>query len=225
MTSTPTSPNLTPLVVALLAQHDRDQARLRDLESRSAAWLWECDADLRCTYVSAQVEVVLGWAAAALHGQPLTAPLIPAEAERLAPLLAEIAAGREAIIDLQTWMRRGDGELACVRLNALPLLDDEARLLGYRGVCQDISEATAAAERRARHLRQQELLAELSLSFLSLQDFETRVAAALATVGEFLDLSRAWVLQADPTRGGWQPLAVWPQEATPLPALRPAGDD
>ena len=94
------------------------EARFRDIADAASDWIWETDAELRLTYVSAQCRRLLGAEPRDLLGRDLPALLLPVATERppASPLGALAAAGpfQGAVYRC----RGADGEFAraaCVR--------------------------------------------------------------------------------------------------------------
>ncbi len=62
--------------------------------------------------------------------------------------------GRRRLDNVSVWLRRADGQAACVSLSSVPLHGPDGVWLGARGVCRDVTEAslrdTALAEARTR---------------------------------------------------------------------------
>lgn len=119
-----------PLRDALLDSRQR----WRDLVTMGADLAFETDAAGRFVFVSP--EVVLGWPADALVGQP--AELLLA-AETVSPGRPNpFRPGRPT--RRQTWLKRVDGGLARVMLAAGPLLNAAGEVVGARGLGMDVTD-------------------------------------------------------------------------------------
>ena len=119
-----------PLRDALLDSRQR----WRDLVTMSADLAFETDTAGRFTFVSP--DVVLGWPADALVGQP--AELLLAS-EAVAPSRPNpFRPGRPT--RRQTWLKRVDGGLACVMLASAPLLNAAGEVVGARGLGLDVTD-------------------------------------------------------------------------------------
>ncbi|WP_341887777.1 PAS domain-containing protein [Variovorax sp. YR752] len=144
----------------LRALHE-ERARLHDLARASGDWMWELDAELRYRWISGQFEPVTGMPPEALLGRVAEdTPLLDAQGQPQQP-----AAG---FLDL---LRRGRpfsraitakhtprGRLLVSR-SALPIVDDDGRVRGWRGTARDVTVQVDAQTSAARH---DELLRKLS---------------------------------------------------------------
>jgi diguanylate cyclase (GGDEF)-like protein/PAS domain S-box-containing protein len=119
--------------------------RWRDFAALSADFAFETDTEGRITF--AMPEAVLGWPSSALLGHPANWLLLQPEPDPFA-LTHEVR-------DLRTWLRRADGEAACLSFNVAPLATLEGGFAGLRGTARDVTaemreiEAQASALRRA----------------------------------------------------------------------------
>jgi PAS domain S-box-containing protein len=62
---------------------------------------------------------------------------------------------------------------------------------------RDISERKRAEETLANHARQEEILAEIAMTFVSLVDFDTKMNKVLEFIGSHTDVSRVYVFEDD----------------------------
>ncbi|MFN4282584.1 MAG: PAS domain-containing protein, partial [Alphaproteobacteria bacterium] len=120
--------------------------RYKDLVEIAGDFAWETDGDGRFVFVSPRG--ALGYAAAELVGRRALDLLGDLQAEMQDD--AEGFAAREPVENLQIWLRRADGEPACLRLSAVPVLDAEGRWRGARGICRDVTAAQARDAALAR---------------------------------------------------------------------------
>jgi diguanylate cyclase (GGDEF)-like protein/PAS domain S-box-containing protein len=122
--------------------------RYKDLVEISSDFVWETDASGRFAFVSPGG--ALGWRAEELNGRAASEFMIEDEAEANASPFS----GRRRLDNVSVWLRRADGQAACVSLSSVPLHGPDGAWLGARGVCRDVTEAslrdTALAEARTR---------------------------------------------------------------------------
>ncbi len=126
--------------------------RWRDLVTLAADIAFETDALGRLVFVAP--DPVLGWSAGTLLGQ--TADLLLADAAGDAgfnPFRPTAPVRRR-----RAWLRRPDGATICVSFAATPLLDDHGRIVGARGVGQDVTEQDAHEAAAAATLRRGEVI-------------------------------------------------------------------
>ncbi len=125
--------------------------RWRELVALTADLAFETDAFGRFVFVTP--DPALGWGAEELLGQPsgtLLAPTAPFDPFRVSAPVR----GRRA------WLRRPDGGTSCLSFCAAPMLDADGRVVGARGVGQDVTAqdhwdaAASATLRRAEVMDQ-----------------------------------------------------------------------
>jgi diguanylate cyclase (GGDEF)-like protein/PAS domain S-box-containing protein len=125
--------------------------RYKDLLELAADLVWETDAAGR--FVFLRPDRVLGLSGEALLGS---------EASALASdgVLPEVFKTRTPVRDVDVWLRGADGTVHCLSAAALPVLDEDGRWIGARGVCRDVTgdrarersvAETGARERLAAH--------------------------------------------------------------------------
>jgi diguanylate cyclase (GGDEF)-like protein len=144
----PAPANRTALRDALLDSRQR----WRDLVGMAADLAFETDARGRFVFIAP--DPALGWPAATLVGQ--TADLLLAEvggSVGFSPFRPAAAVRRRRV-----WVKRQDGGSACLSFAAAPLLDADGRVIGARGVGQDVTEQERREADVAAALRRGEVL-------------------------------------------------------------------
>jgi PAS domain S-box-containing protein len=116
------------------------EKRFRDIASSMAGWVWETDAQGFCTFASDTVETILGYKPDEVIGKTSDFFMAPEEAQRVGRIAGELIATKSPMTNFETWKRHKDGHMVCLLANALPVLDGDGALLGYRGVDIDITE-------------------------------------------------------------------------------------
>ncbi len=125
--------------------------RYKDLIEASCDFAWETDAEGRFTFLSAQG--ALGHSVADLIGAAAPELLIDhGNAEET------VFTTRVPVFDLDLWVRRADGEAACLVATALPLTGPHGAWCGARGLCRNMTaarshEAALAGDRHRERLR------------------------------------------------------------------------
>ncbi|MCC3861399.1 diguanylate cyclase domain-containing protein [Pseudemcibacter aquimaris] len=119
----------------------------KDLVSCSTDFAWETDNQGRFKYVSSNG--VLGFTAYELNEKKASDLIVGAGGLNPFDTL-------DVISDVEIWMQRSDGELACIQVSATPVIDNQSTWQGARGVCRDVTEAREreAALRRIRKSEQ-----------------------------------------------------------------------
>lgn len=174
--------NVTGLVVAnrditvrKRAEIQRDRAlevlrksenRLRDIIFSLGDWVWETDEHGVYTYCSQKGIDLLGSSREEIIGKTPFDFMPPEEQKRVAGIFSEIAAKKAPIKDLENWNTGKNGERICFLTNAVPVLDEQGNLKGYRGVDKDITERRLAEEAMRQmevRLRQSEKMKAIGL--------------------------------------------------------------
>jgi PAS domain S-box-containing protein len=124
----------------------QSEARFRDLAMSTSDWVWECDAEGRYTYCSDQVMDFLSYTAEEVLGKTPFDMMPVEEAARVRKIFSRIAANKEPVRDLENRNLAKDGREVILLTNAVPRLDEEGNLLGYRGVDKDITKRKRAEQ-------------------------------------------------------------------------------
>ncbi|TCS65011.1 diguanylate cyclase domain-containing protein [Varunaivibrio sulfuroxidans] len=123
--------------------------RYKDLVEVSSDFSWEVDEQELFSFVSPTG--ALGYPPHDIVGEkPETFVISPQEYAPL-PFISKTPE-----TEVEVWMRSADGEAACVLVSALPILSEDGRLKGVRGIGRDVSieRARTAALARATHREQ-----------------------------------------------------------------------
>jgi PAS domain S-box-containing protein len=115
------------------------ERRFHDIVNASADWVWEVDADARYTYVSEGVKDLLGYSPEALLGRTPFDFMPIGEAARVIREYTAIVANKASFRDLDNCCLCKDGSLRHVTTNGTPILDEQGKLLGYRGLDKDVT--------------------------------------------------------------------------------------
>jgi two-component system, cell cycle sensor histidine kinase and response regulator CckA len=130
------------------------EQRYKQLSELACDWFWETDTDGRLTYMSSNVEVIIGLPIASYLGKRL------AETEGIA---YDPEAGRATLVafkarrayrDFIYSRKRRDGGVAWISTSGGPFYAEDGRFLGYRGVARDVT-SKVEAERRLKNVEQQ----------------------------------------------------------------------
>jgi PAS domain S-box-containing protein len=135
--------------VSAAIEADLALQRYRELFDVASEWFWETDAQNRLTYVSPNIEAVLGLPSSAYCGKRLAdteGVIIDLEAGRAS--LAMIKA-RKPYRDFSYARKLPDGKMVWVSSSGAPYYAKDGAFLGYRGIARDVT-AQVEAERRSR---------------------------------------------------------------------------
>jgi diguanylate cyclase (GGDEF)-like protein/PAS domain S-box-containing protein len=120
------------------------EARFRDVAEAASDWIWETDAQLRLTYLSARFQVVTGHAENAWLGRPLD-ELVSCPGG-LQAWLSKRSLHSSSKDSLQGQYLASDGRLR-ICMFALRHVEGVSGVTGYRGIVSDITQEVEARER------------------------------------------------------------------------------
>lgn len=118
---------------------------LREFESGTKDWLWETDAKGRLQYASERLTQLIGKPLDAVLGKPLLDAVCNGQsAEGWAEVQSRMT-NHEVIESIDAPLVN-QGVVSWWQINAEPILDDQRKFEGYRGVAVDITETRRAAD-------------------------------------------------------------------------------
>jgi len=132
------------------------EARFRDIAESMSDWIWEVNRKGVYVYCSVKAEHILGYSRVEVIGKTPFDFMPPDERERIRSAISDIVKEKRAIRNLENWNLTKDGRLVCLLTNGAPILDENYKLIGYRGVYSDITERKQAERELAETNRQLE---------------------------------------------------------------------
>ncbi|MBD3169681.1 MAG: PAS domain S-box protein [candidate division Zixibacteria bacterium] len=124
----------------------QSEERFRNLFVSSIDWIWEVDINGRYTSVSDNVEQIIGYTPEEVIGKTPFDFMAPEEASRVGRVFGQIIARQGRIEKLRDTMLRKDGNPIIFETNGIPLYDDNCELMGYFGICRDVTVQVHAEE-------------------------------------------------------------------------------
>ncbi len=115
------------------------ERRFRDIAHSMANWIWEVDINGTYTYISDSVEYVLKYTAKEMLGRTPFEFMPEEEAATIKDRFVKIVSNSEPIVDLENWNLAKDGTKVCLLTNAVPILNADGEMIGYRGFDKDIT--------------------------------------------------------------------------------------
>jgi len=121
---------------------DREQKeRFSQIDEQSREMIWEVDADGLYTYVSPNCKKITGYSPEEITGKMHFYDLCPEERrDAFRQTAFEVFKRKELFRELRNAIVTKDGREVWVSTNGTPVLDDNGRLLGYRGSDYDITD-------------------------------------------------------------------------------------
>jgi diguanylate cyclase (GGDEF)-like protein/PAS domain S-box-containing protein len=136
---------------------EASEERFRAVAEAASDWIWESDADLNLTYLSARFSTVTGYAQAQWLGENI-GHLLFCDTTPLDLWLRKLAVDSNAS-DLRCIYRDQSGQQRYCRLSARPTVDGQT-VIGYRGTASDITDEVAA-HAQIQHLSMHDALTGL----------------------------------------------------------------
>ncbi len=159
------------------------RGRYKDLVELSKDFVWETSAD--GSFVFVPPEGAFGYSARELVGHRASSFLFEGmnTNDRL-PFETP-----SPLDDMEIWIRRADGQPACVMASAVPLTDSRGEWKGARGICRDITERHERDRAFARVLNRERMFAKIIRTFRSEVDPEKMLEVAAVTSAQGLGAS------------------------------------
>ena len=174
------------------------EERFRTIAEATQEWIWEIDAEGVYTFCSPAVESILGYAPENLIGKNCLDIVSPATRQTVADLLARGASEKRGWRDLVMHLRHAAGGIRWLENNALPLLDSQGLVTGYRGVARDITQRRLQQERIARLSRIQAVLSGINSTIVRVRDRRELFREACRIAVQQGGFKMAWIGTVEP---------------------------
>lgn len=123
------------------------ERRFRDFAAAASDVVWESDKNGRYTYVSPQVQKLLGYSADEIIGHSASRFMSPAEADRVREWLAQNTADDKSFRGLEQQLITKTGDTVWVEVSGIPTFNKEGEFIGHRGAARDITDRRKAEDR------------------------------------------------------------------------------
>jgi len=132
--------NLARQAEAHKAALAESEARFRALVETTSDWVWETDADGCFTYCSPLCEAIYGYPPNELVGQPLFDLLMhPDEIIDCRALFQQCVEAMEGFHNIERRSLTRDGRVIHIEFSGMPVVNEEGRVTGFRGIDRDIT--------------------------------------------------------------------------------------
>jgi PAS domain S-box-containing protein len=128
------------------------EKRFKDLALSSADLFWEVDNQGKYTFISGRVTELLGYTPKEMIGKTPFDLMPKEEAQRIGEIFKKIVSKKEKIVDLENINLTKKGKKVVILTNGVPIINNEGKITGYRGVDKDITERKKLAEERYHNL-------------------------------------------------------------------------
>jgi len=102
--------------------------------------IWEVDENWHYTYISRKYNNYLGYSADEIIGRTPFSLMSEKESEKYSKILHCIASEKKNITDIELKFLNKQNKTVYLMINAIPLIDSDDTLTGYRGVARDITD-------------------------------------------------------------------------------------
>ncbi|MBN1268584.1 MAG: response regulator [Kiritimatiellae bacterium] len=171
----------------------RSEERFRQVAESSGEWIWEMDAEGRYTYASPMVGPILGYTPQDVVGRSYAEFLFEEGRDQVIEAVRDAFSRRGKIERLNSRQVHRDGRAVFFETFAIPLLNAEGGLAGYRGVHRDMTREREL-ETQLRYAQRMEAVGRLAGGIA--HDFNNILTSILGCVGLLLDE----ISEGDPIR-------------------------
>ena len=185
----------------------QSEDRFRQVGDNLGEWIWEVDTDGLYTYSSHILEKILGYKPEEVVGKIHFYDLfVPEKREELKKVAFKVFAGKERFKGFVNRNLHKNGTVVILETSGAPILDQQGRLLGYRGADTDITERKQAEEALRKSQLQQKALLDNIPDAAWLKDKESRFIAVNEALIQLSGYRAAEVLV------GKTDFEIWPKK-------------
>ncbi|MDP8286957.1 MAG: PAS domain S-box protein, partial [Candidatus Electryonea clarkiae] len=170
----------TYLDITELKQSENDlresETRFKQITENAIQWVWEVDSNGLYTYSSPVVEQILGWKPTEIVGKKHFYDFFdPSKKDELKELALAAFREKKTILNLENSNMHRDGSIVFLETNCVPIVDQNNKMIGYRGIDTDITERKQMEEERDVQMAYLEELIEGAPEAIAILDNEDRV--------------------------------------------------
>lgn len=125
------------------------EKRFRDIARTTGDWIWEMDPHGIYTYVSPVVEQVLGYTPEDMIGKSHITFMQADSPGELGAMARRAFVEQGSAVQISAPYVHRDGHVVIMEMSGLTLTDEQERIVGYRGVCHDVTPQRQMEERLA----------------------------------------------------------------------------
>lgn len=165
----------------------------KDLVSCSTDFAWETDSNGNFIYVSPKG--ILGYTAYELNGKNSREMIIGGEERNPFDTM-------DKVDEMELWLKRADGSMACLIVSAVPVLDNQAKWQGARGVCRDITHIREREAVLRRTHRREHILNKIVATIRDMVTPSEMLENALRATMEGISMDSCYIIQKTKYSGG-----------------------
>ncbi len=125
------------------------EERFRSIVETTTEWIWAFDSQGNCAYSNPALETILGYTPEEFFGKSFLPFMHEEDREKIEQLLPTLIAEQRGWTNLVCRWYHKDGSVRILESNAVPLLNSDGEVIGYRGADRDITERKRADEEKA----------------------------------------------------------------------------
>jgi diguanylate cyclase (GGDEF)-like protein/PAS domain S-box-containing protein len=184
------------------------EEKYRDLVESTTDYIWQIDATGHYTYASPAIQALTGLEPAEIIGKTPFEVMSPAEAQRAASSLAQIAARQQPFSQLEETILTKDGAELVVETSGVPVFDDHGNFSGYRGISRNVTQRVLATNEMKHQSALLHAVAAAAAELLGNSLIDDAVPKALERIGKAVNADRVVVLEVQASSGDWPLLAL-----------------
>ncbi len=164
--------------------------RFQQVASNAQEWIWEINNEGLYTYSSPVVTTILGYKPEELVGKKHFFDLfIDVKREEMKRNSFRLFSQKKPFRELENYINNKNGDVVCLLTSAIPIIDNNDQLLGYRGTDIDISKRKEAEETRLQ------LIQKLENTNFELKEFAYVVSHDLKAPLRGITTMANWILK------------------------------
>ena len=171
------------------------EQKFRSIVETTEEWVWAWDDRGWITYSNPAVEDILGYRPEELVGQSALAFVHEKDRREIEVALPKLIASKSGWSERVLRWRHKDGTYRYLESNAVPILDDHAEVVEYRGTARDVTERKRAEEGLREANRRLKELAVLTADFTAMVAHE--LDTPLAVIRGYAEILAAGDLGPD----------------------------
>lgn len=176
-------------------QIKRNESRYEDLIKQSRTFAWEIDLDSKYTYVSSNVEDILGYKQEEMLKKKVF-DLHPAEGlEVFKKDVLKIIKNKERVKDFENPIVSKSGKIVWVLSSGLPVLDDKGEAVAYQGSDMDITYRKEEEKKDQENLEQKEFLSKATTKLSQYKNFKVVIEDVIKDLGTFTKSDRVYIFE------------------------------
>ena len=152
----------------------QNEKKFRDLVEQSTDWVWEVDLTGKLSYSNPRAQELTGYALEEILGKALFDFMDIDSAGRNRHYFFKSASRCEPFYRFENTMLHKNGEAIVFETNGTPIVNEQGKLTGYRGVARDITERKQAEQALIQSCEEIEQANRAKTQFLANMSHEVR---------------------------------------------------